>query len=42
MKRWILIAIAGLILGAAATRAAQVGLIKIDGAIGPATRDNST
>jgi membrane-bound serine protease (ClpP class) len=37
MKRWILIATAGLILGAAATRAAQVGLIKIDGAIGPAT-----
>ena len=37
MKCWIPIAIAGLILGAAATRAAQVGLIKIDGAIGPAT-----
>jgi len=37
MKRWIPIAIAGWILGAAATRAAQVGLIKIDGAIGPAT-----
>ena len=37
MKRWIPIAIAGLVLGAAATRAAQVGLIKIDGAIGPAT-----
>ena len=37
MKRWISLAITGLILGAAATRAAQVGLIKIDGAIGPAT-----
>ena len=37
MKRWISIAIAGLVFGAAATRAAQVGLIKIDGAIGPAT-----
>ena len=37
MKRWISLTIAGLILGAAATRAAQVGLIKIDGAIGPAT-----
>jgi membrane-bound serine protease (ClpP class) len=37
MKRWISIATAGFILGAAATRAAQVGLIKIDGAIGPAT-----
>jgi membrane-bound serine protease (ClpP class) len=37
MKRWIPIAIAGLILGAVATQAAQVGLIKIDGAIGPAT-----
>ena len=37
MKRWISLATAGLILGAAATRAAQVGLIKIDGAIGPAT-----
>jgi membrane-bound serine protease (ClpP class) len=37
MKCWISIAIAGLVLGAAATRAAQVGLIKIDGAIGPAT-----
>jgi len=36
MKRWIPIAIAGLVLGTAATRAAQVGLIKIDGAIGPA------
>src|SRR5208282_3944238 len=37
MKRWISLATAGLILGAVATRAAQVGLIKIDGAIGPAT-----
>ena len=37
MKRWISIAIAGLVFGAAATHAAQVGLIKIDGAIGPAT-----
>jgi membrane-bound serine protease (ClpP class) len=36
MKRWISIAIAGLVFGAAATQAAQVGLIKIDGAIGPA------
>lgn len=37
MKRWIAIAIASLVFGAAATQAAQVGLIKIDGAIGPAT-----
>jgi len=37
MKRWFSIAIAGLIFGAAALPAAQVGLIKIDGAIGPAT-----
>ena len=37
MKRWISIAIAGLVFGAAATHAAQVGLIKINGAIGPAT-----
>ena len=37
MKRWHFIAIAGLLLGAAAIQAAQVGLIKIDGAIGPAT-----
>ena len=37
MKRWISIAIAGLVFGAAATHAGQVGLIKIDGAIGPAT-----
>ena len=38
MKRWISIAIAGLVFfGAAAAHAAQVGLIKIDGAIGPDT-----
>jgi membrane-bound serine protease (ClpP class) len=37
MKRWISIAVAGLVFGAAAMQAAQVGLIKIDGAIGPAT-----
>jgi membrane-bound serine protease (ClpP class) len=37
MKRWISLAIAGLVFGAAATHAAQVGLIKINGAIGPAT-----
>jgi membrane-bound serine protease (ClpP class) len=37
MKRWISIAIAGLVFGAAATHAAQVGLIKVNGAIGPAT-----
>jgi len=37
MKRWFSIAIAGLVFGAAALPAAQVGLIKIDGAIGPAT-----
>ncbi|MGO8766027.1 MAG: NfeD family protein [Limisphaerales bacterium] len=36
MKRWIFIA---LIFCAAALQAAQVGLIKIDGAIGPATAD---
>ncbi|MGA9779480.1 MAG: NfeD family protein [Limisphaerales bacterium] len=36
MKCWGLILIAGLLLGAAA-HATQVGLIKIDGAIGPAT-----
>ena len=36
MKRWVSIAIAGLLLNAV-THAAQVGLIKIDGAIGPAT-----
>ena len=37
MKRWHFITLAGLVLGAAAVSAAQVGLIKIDGAIGPAT-----
>ncbi len=38
MKRWISLATAGLVLGAAPeTFGAQVGLIKIDGAIGPAT-----
>jgi membrane-bound serine protease (ClpP class) len=37
MKRWHFIAVAGLFLGAAAVSAAQVGLIKINGAIGPAT-----
>jgi len=36
MRRWGSILIAGLLL-TAATQAAQVGLIKIDGAIGPAT-----
>ena len=36
MKRWHFITIAGLLLGVT-TQAAQVGLIKIDGAIGPAT-----
>ena len=36
MKRWLFIALIGLLPGIAA-RAAQVGLIKIDGAIGPAT-----
>jgi len=36
MKRWHFIIITGLLLGAT-TQAAQVGLIKIDGAIGPAT-----
>lgn len=38
MRRWVSIAVAGLVLGAApGARAAQVGLIRIDGAIGPAT-----
>ena len=37
MKRWHLTAIAGLLLGTLVARPAQVGLIKIDGAIGPAT-----
>ncbi len=36
MKRWLFIAMAGLLPGIVA-HAAQVGLIKIDGAIGPAT-----
>ncbi len=42
MKRWLFIAVAGLLLGAAAVSAAQVGLIKIDGAIGPATESYIT
>jgi membrane-bound serine protease (ClpP class) len=37
MKHWIFIAVAAMTLGAAAVQAAQVGLIRIDGAIGPAT-----
>lgn len=38
MRRWLRVAVAGLVLGAAqAAQAAQVGLIRIDGAIGPAT-----
>ena len=37
MRHWIFIAIVAVALGAAAAQAAQVGLIKIDGAIGPAT-----
>jgi len=37
MKRWHLTAIAGLLLGTLVARPAQVGLIKIDGAVGPAT-----
>ena len=37
MKRWHFITLAGLLLNAAVVSAAQVGLIKIDGAIGPAT-----
>jgi membrane-bound serine protease (ClpP class) len=37
MKRWHFIAMAGLLLSAAVAQAAQVGLIKINGAIGPAT-----
>jgi membrane-bound serine protease (ClpP class) len=37
MKHWISIAVAGMAWSAAAVQAAQVGLIKIDGAIGPAT-----
>jgi len=38
MRRWFKVAVAGLILGTAqAALAGQVGLIRIDGAIGPAT-----
>jgi membrane-bound serine protease (ClpP class) len=37
MKHWIFIAVAGMALSASAVQVAQVGLIKIDGAIGPAT-----
>ena len=38
MKRWVSIVVAALILGPAhGAQAAKVGLIKIDGAIGPAT-----
>jgi membrane-bound serine protease (ClpP class) len=37
MKLWHFITMAGLLLGAAVAPAAQVGLIKINGAIGPAT-----
>ena len=41
MKRWLRVAVAGLIFGTAqgaqGAQAAQVGLIRIDGAIGPAT-----
>ncbi len=38
MRRWFGVAVAGLILGTThAAQAAQVGLIRIDGAIGPAT-----
>jgi membrane-bound serine protease (ClpP class) len=37
MKRWHFITMAGLLLGTASVSAAQVGLIKINGAIGPAT-----
>jgi membrane-bound serine protease (ClpP class) len=38
MRRWLRVAVAGLILGAApGAPAAQVGLIRIDGVIGPAT-----
>jgi len=42
MKRWYFMATAGLLLGAAVTPAAQVGLIKINGAIGPATESYIT
>ncbi len=38
MRRWLKVAVAGLMLGTAhSAQAAQVGLIRIDGAIGPAT-----
>ena len=37
MKHWIFIAVAGMALSVSAVQVAQVGLIKIDGAIGPAT-----
>jgi membrane-bound serine protease (ClpP class) len=37
MRRWHFMAMAGLLLGAATAQPGQVGLIKIDGAIGPAT-----
>lgn len=38
MRRWLKVAVAGLMLGTAhSAEAAQVGLIRIDGAIGPAT-----
>jgi membrane-bound serine protease (ClpP class) len=37
MKRFSFVAIAGLVFGATAIQAAQVGLIKIESAIGPAT-----
>jgi len=37
MKRWQFIIPTGMLLGAAAVPAAQVGLVKINGAIGPAT-----
>ena len=43
MKRWHFITMAGLLLGAApVAQAAQVGLIKINGAIGPATESYIT
>jgi len=37
LKRWIPLAIAGSVVGTAALEPAQVGLIRINGAIGPAT-----
>jgi len=42
MRRWHFIIMAGLLLGAATIQAAQVGLIKINGAIGPATESYIT